>query len=131
VNFSPDFVSCVDAGNENGIPDFFPENNTLAHVVDHITYIGDLIGYDFVGLGSDFDGIQSTPRGLDDVSKYPDLIAELLRRGVSDKDAAKIAGGNILRVWKAVEHVAAKLQAAGEPVMEDDLPGLKVATKIV
>ncbi|KAI0012845.1 putative dipeptidase [Xylariaceae sp. FL0662B] len=125
VNFAPDFVSCVDKGAENGVPEYFPENNTLSHVADHITYIGDLIGYDHVGLGSDFDGISSTPRGLDDVSKYPDLIAELLKRGVSDKDAGKIVGGNILRVWGDVEKVAAKLQAAGELVLEDDLPGLR------
>ncbi|KAI2623291.1 putative dipeptidase [Hypoxylon sp. NC1633] len=125
VNFSPDFVSCVDKGAENGVPEFFPENNTLSHVADHITYIGDLIGYDHVGLGSDFDGIPNTPKGLDDVSKYPDLIAELLRRGISDKDAAKIAGGNILRVWGDVEKVASKLQAKGEPVLEDDLSSLR------
>ncbi|KAI0120059.1 dipeptidase [Nemania sp. FL0031] len=124
VNFSPDFISCVDNNNPNGVPDLYPANNTLSHVADHITYIGDLIGYDHVGLGSDFDGIQSTPEGLDDVSKYPDLIAELLRRGVSDADAAKVAGANILRVWADVEKVAAKLQARGEPVMEDDLPKL-------
>ncbi|KAI1131969.1 dipeptidase [Nemania abortiva] len=124
VNFSPDFVSCVDNKNPNGVPDLYPANNTLSHVADHITYIGNLIGYDHVGLGSDFDGIQSTPEGLDDVSKYPDLIAELLRRGVSDADAAKIAGANILRVWADVEKVAAKLQAQGEPIMEDDLPSL-------
>ncbi|GAW12650.1 hypothetical protein ANO14919_020200 [Xylariales sp. No.14919] len=122
VNFSPDFISCVDNGNSNGVPDLYPANNTLSHVADHIVYIGNLIGYDHVGLGSDFDGIQSTPEGLDDVSKYPDLIAELLRRGVSDQNAAKIAGGNILRVWADVENVAAKLQSRGEPVMEDDLP---------
>ncbi|KAI1776095.1 putative dipeptidase [Hypoxylon cercidicola] len=124
VNFLPDFISCVDKGAENGIPEFYPENNTLSHVVNHITYIGDLIGYDYVGLGSDFDGIPSTPEGLADVSKFPDLIAELLRRGVSDEDASKIAGGNILRVWGDAEKVAAKLQAEGEPVLEDDLPGL-------
>ena len=99
----------------------------MAHVANHITYIGDLIGYDHVGLGSDFDGIMSTPEGLPDVSAFPDLLAELLRRGVSDEDAAKVAGRNVLRVWKAVEDVAAKLQAQGEPVMEDDLPGLKLA----
>lgn len=63
-------------------------------MANHITYIGDLIGYDHVGLGSDFDGIASTPSGLDDVSKFPDLFAELLERGISDEDAAKIAGGN-------------------------------------
>ncbi|KXJ93159.1 membrane dipeptidase [Microdochium bolleyi] len=124
VNFAPDFVSCTKSDNEDGMPDFFPDNSTLAHVVDHITYIGGLIGYDHVGLGSDFDGIEATPEGLDDVSKYPDLIAELLRRGVSDKDAGKIAGGNILRVWRDAEEVAAKLQADGEPVLEDDLPSL-------
>jgi membrane dipeptidase len=114
----------VDNKNPNGVPDLYPANNTLSHVADHITYIGDLIGYDYVGLGSDFDGIQSTPEGLDDVSKYPDLIAELLRRGVSDADAAKVAGANILRVWADVEKVAAKLQSQGEPIMEDDLPNL-------
>ncbi|KAI1391171.1 putative dipeptidase [Hypoxylon trugodes] len=124
VNFSPDFISCVDKGAENGVPEFFPENNTLSQVVDHITYIGDLIGYDHVGLGSDFDGISSTPEGLGDVSKYPDLIAELLRRGISDEDASKIAGSNILRVWGDVEKVAAKLQAEGEPILEDDLSSL-------
>ncbi|KAF2972633.1 hypothetical protein GQX73_g979 [Xylaria multiplex] len=124
VNFSPDFISCVDNGNRNGVPDPYPANNTLSQVADHITYIGNLIGYDHVGLGSDFDGIQSTPEGLEDVSKYPDLIAELLRRGVSDADAAKVAGGNILRVWADVEQVAAKMQSRGEPVMEDDLPNL-------
>ncbi|KAI1096873.1 putative dipeptidase [Rostrohypoxylon terebratum] len=125
VNFAPDFISCVDKGAENGVPEFFPENNTLSHVVDHIEYIGNLIGYDHVGLGSDFDGIPSAPEGLTDVSKYPDLIAELLHRGISDEDAGKIAGGNILRVWGDVEKVAAKLQAEGEPVLEDDLEDLR------
>lgn len=114
----------MDNNNPNGVPDFYPPNSTLSHVADHITYIGDLIGYDHVGLGSDFDGIQSTPEGLGDVSKYPDLIAELLRRGVSDADAAKVVGANILRVWADVEKVAAKLQSQGAPVMEDDLQGL-------
>ncbi|OTB05810.1 hypothetical protein M426DRAFT_125303 [Hypoxylon sp. CI-4A] len=124
VNFNPDFISCIDTGAENGIPEYFPGNNTLSQVVDHITHIGDLIGYDYVGLGSDFDGIESTPEGLPDVSKYPELVAELLRRGVSDEDAAKVVGGNILRVWSDADEVAAKLQADGEPVLEDDLPGL-------
>ncbi|KAI0201310.1 dipeptidase [Astrocystis sublimbata] len=124
VNFSPDFVSCVESNNPNGVPDFYPANNTLSHVADHVTYIGELIGYDHVGFGSDFDGIPNTPEGLEDVSKYPDLVAELLHRGVSDTDAAKIVGGNVLRVWADVEKVAAKLQAKGEPVMEDDLPSM-------
>ncbi|KAI2641827.1 putative dipeptidase [Hypomontagnella submonticulosa] len=124
INFAPDFISCVDKDAENGIPEFFPENNTLSQVADHITYIGELIGYDYIGLGSDFDGIPAGPEGLEDVSKYPDLIAELLRRGVSDKDAAKIAGGNILRVWGEVEKTARILQEDGVPVLEDDLKSI-------
>jgi membrane dipeptidase len=124
VNFAPDFISCVDNGNENGIPDPVPENATLAQVVKHVLHIGNLIGFDHVGFGSDFDGISSTPAGLEDVSKYPDLVAELLRQGVDDEDAAKVVGGNLLRVWKDVDAVAAKMQANDGPVLEDDLPSL-------
>lgn len=125
VNFAPDFVSCTEGNNENGLPDFYPANSTLAHVAKHVMYIGDLIGYDYVGFGSDFDGIPSTPAGLDDVSKYPDLVAELLNQGVSDEDVAKVVGGNILRVWKDIDAVALDLQAKGTPSLEDDLPALK------
>lgn len=121
VNFSPDFVSCRESGREDGLPDFDEENATLEHVVDHIVYIGELIGYEHVGLGSDFDGIPTTPKGLDDVSKFPDLVAELLRRGVGDADAGKVVGGNLLRVWGEVDEVAARLQKEGTPVLEDDL----------
>jgi membrane dipeptidase len=125
INFSPDFVSCVAADNETGLPDFYPPNNTLAHVVEHIKHIGNLIGYDHVGLGSDFDGIPTTPKGLEDVSKFPDLVAEMLRQNISDRDAAKVVGGNLLRVWADVDKVALKLQASKEVPLEDDLPGLR------
>lgn len=129
VNFAPDFVSCTEGGggdgNENGLPDFYPANSTLAHVARHVMYIGERIGYDHVGFGSDFDGIGATPEGLGDVSKYPDLVAELLRQGVGDGDVAKVVGGNILRVWGAVDAVALELQAKGTPSLEDDLPSLK------
>lgn len=127
VNFSPDFISCTESDSETGVPDFYPPNSTLAQVVRHITYIGDLIGYDHVGLGSDFDGIPTVPEGLEDVSKFPDLVAALLREGVSDEDAAKIVGGNILRVWADVDAVALDLQAKGTLPLEDDLPMLKFA----
>ncbi|EPE32894.1 Metallo-dependent hydrolase [Glarea lozoyensis ATCC 20868] len=126
VNFSPDFVSCVaNSSDPSGMPIFDPSNSTLAHVVRHIVHIGELIGYDHVGLGSDFDGIPTTPTGLDDVSKFPDLVAEMLSQGVSDKDAAKVVGGNILRVWGDVDEVAHKMQAAGEKPLEDELPSLR------
>lgn len=121
VNFSPDFISCTVSDDPDGLPVFDPDHATLEHVVDHIVYIGDHIGYDHVGLGSDFDGIENVPRGLEDVSKYPDLIVELLRRGVSDEDAAKVVGGNLLRVWKEVDRIALKLQAEGVHPVEDNL----------
>ncbi|KAK5108071.1 hypothetical protein LTR62_008788 [Meristemomyces frigidus] len=120
VNFSPDFISCKASNSSSGIPDFVEETNTIEHVVKHIMHIGELIGYDHVGLGSDFDGIASTPRGLEDVSKFPDLIQMLLDRGVREKDAGKIAGRNLLRVWHEVDRVAARLQKAMDP-LEDEV----------
>jgi len=65
---------------------------------------------DHVGLGSDFDGITSVPLGLEDASKFPDLIAEMLRRGWSEQDVKKVAGLNALRVLGAAERVAAEMQ---------------------
>jgi membrane dipeptidase len=127
VTFAPEFVSCQTpkTPNPSGLPDFVPENSTLTHVVRHIKYIGGLIGYDHVGLGSDFDGIFDTPRGLEDVSKFPDLVAEMLKEGISDVDIAKIIGGNILRVWNDVDNIALQLQSKGIFQMEDVLPWLK------
>lgn len=79
----------------------------VGDVADHIDHIVNLVGVDHVGLGSDFDGLgESLPRGLSDVSQYPNLIRELIDRGYSDEDIAKICSGNILRVWVEVEGVA-------------------------
>ncbi|KAF2084220.1 hypothetical protein K490DRAFT_49703 [Saccharata proteae CBS 121410] len=114
VNFNPGFISCVESNDGTGIPIVYQPNNTIHQVVRHIKYIGDLIGYEHVGLGSDFDGIEDTPRGLEDVSKYPDLVKELLRQGVDDADVVKIVGRNILRVWQEVDDVAMRFIAAGE-----------------
>lgn len=124
VNFAPDFVSCKAGNASSGIPDFVEETNTLEHVVEHIMHIGDLIGYEHVGLGSDFDGIPGTPRGLEDVSKYPDLIQTLLDKGVSEYDVGLVAGENLLRVWSEVDRVAAKLQKEIAPVEDRLSPGI-------
>src|SRR5256885_6835628 len=80
---------------------------TLQQVADHIEHIRQIAGVDCVGIGSDFDGITEVPAGLEDVSKFPDLIAELLRRGWSEQDVKKVAGLNALRVLRAAEQVAA------------------------
>ncbi|MCA9692913.1 MAG: dipeptidase [Myxococcales bacterium] len=86
---------------------------TVGQVADHIEHVIWLVGVDHVGLGSDFDGVgDSLPAGLKDVSMYPNLFAELLARGHSEEDLEKIAGGNVLRVWEAVEAVAARHRAA-------------------
>ena len=82
---------------------------TLAQVADHIDHVRNVAGIDHVGIGGDYDGTSSVPVGLEDVSKYPDLIVELLRRGYSDYDVQKILGLNILRVMREVERVAATL----------------------
>jgi membrane dipeptidase len=86
---------------------------TLDDVVAHIEHVIAIAGVDHVGLGSDFDGVGPTlPTGLADVSMYPNLIAALLARGHSEADVEKIAGGNLLRVWREAERVAA---GAGAP----------------
>lgn len=86
---------------------------TLSEVADHIEHIAKVAGVDHVGLGSDFDGVGETlPSGLEDVATYPALLAELMRRGWSDPDVAKLAGGNVLRVMKAAEQVQARLTAS-------------------
>ncbi len=88
---------------------------TLAQVADHIEQIRKACGVDCVGLGSDFDGIPDTPEGLEGVDKYPALLAELARRGWTDEDLGKLAGGNLLRVLRETEAVAKRLQATTQP----------------
>jgi len=78
-----------------------PLRPTLSQVVDHIDYIVKMIGDDYVGIGSDYDGIDFAPKGLDDATTYPKITEELKRRGYSDKSIKKILGENVLRVMKA------------------------------
>ncbi len=88
---------------------------TLAQVADHMDHIAKVCGYDCVGIGSDFDGIPDTPVGLEGVDKFPNLLAELARRGWTDENLAKAAGGNVLRALREAEAVAKRLQATTAP----------------
>jgi membrane dipeptidase len=88
---------------------------TIAEVADHVDHIRKIAGIDHIGIGSDFDGITQTVQDLDNVSTYPRLTAELLRRGYSDEDVKKILGLNILRVMREAEKVSKRLQAERGP----------------
>ena len=98
---------------------------TLEQVADHIDHIRDIAGIDHIGIGSDYDGMPPGPRGLEDVSTYPDLFVELLKRGYSDEDIKKIAGNNVLRVMHKAEQVAGELQQNHGPseVWSSDVDG--------
>ena len=88
---------------------------TLAQVADHIDHVARIAGHDHVGIGSDFYGSTDEPTGLEDVSRFPDLFAELIRRGWTDGDLQKLAGGNLLRVLRAAETAATRLTAQRAP----------------
>jgi len=83
---------------------------TLGEVADHVEHARRVAGADHIGLGGDYDGNDSWPEGLEDVSGYPKLFAELIRRGWSDADLAKLSSGNILRVMKEAEEVSSRLK---------------------
>ena len=103
---------------------------TLQQVADHIEHVRDVAGVDHVGIGSDFDGIDTVPEGLEDSSKFPQLFAELIRRGWSDADLKKLAGQNLLRVLHAAEATAARLQKARQPSTKtiEELDGPRLAS---
>ncbi|KAH9941039.1 membrane dipeptidase-domain-containing protein [Amylocystis lapponica] len=90
-----------------------PGEATLQVVADHIDHIGNVAGRAHVGIGSDFDGIDGVPVGLEDVSKYPDLIAEMYRRGWNRFELAGLTGRNVLRILEGAEKAAAHLRAGG------------------
>jgi len=108
VNFYNQFINCTD-----------PTAASLSDVADHIVYIISKSGIDHVGIGSDFDGVDGQlPHGLEDVSKYIYLTAELFRRGFSDEDIIKIIGGNLLRVLREAENVSKQLQLTEMPFQQ-------------
>lgn len=88
---------------------------TVAQVADHMDHVRKVAGIDHLGIGSDYDGIPAGPSGLENVAMIPNLFAELVRRGYSDADLAKIAQGNILRVMRQAERIAARLQRERGP----------------
>ena len=90
---------------------------TLAQVADHIEYLANRIGARRVGIGSDYFGVPTKPVGLMDVSRFPHLIAELIARGWSDDNLAALAGGNFIRVMRAVEREGARLRATTPPLV--------------
>jgi membrane dipeptidase len=94
---------------------------TVRDISDHIDHVAKIAGHDHVGIGADLDGIDSTPTGMTGVETYPRLFAELIRRGWSDTDLAKLAGGNVLRVMHGAEAAAAS--------MKDVPPSLAVIDK--
>ncbi|RYP29371.1 hypothetical protein DL767_006757 [Monosporascus sp. MG133] len=92
---------------------------TLERVADHVQHVGDRIGYKHVGIGSDFDGTMQTASGLEDVSKFPMLIADLLRRGVPEQSIRDLVGLNVLRVLDAVEEVSVRMKKGEEKMLHD------------
>lgn len=94
-------------------------NATISDVADMIDHVRQVAGIDHIGIGSDFDGIGHGPAGLEDVSTFPNLFAELLRRGYSDADLKKIAGQNVLRAMRGMEDTARRLQATRAPSLAD------------
>ncbi len=92
---------------------------TYHDVVNHIDHIVKVAGIEHVGIGSDFDGITMWPVGLEDVSSYPRLTEELLRRGYSETDVHKILGGNVLRAFRQAGQVAKRLRATAAPEVDE------------
>lgn len=95
---------------------------TLAQVADHIVYAGEKIGYGHVGIGSDFDGMLEGPKGLDDTSCFPHLVAELVRRGVSEEDIKGVVGMNVIHLLERVESVAREMRDASVQMLCDEIP---------
>jgi membrane dipeptidase len=140
VNFVPSFISraahdsaesyrrqfdslaagVTDSAARKALRDRFRATHPMPHatikdVADHIEHVRQVAGIDHVGIGADFDGIDDTPDSLEDVSTYPRVFAELIRRGWTDADLAKLAGGNLIRAFHQAEVVAARLQHERAP----------------
>jgi len=125
-NVADEILDMVPANGGIVMVTFVPEHVTVRRheakmdmVLDHLFYIAERIGWDHVGLGSDFDGIASVIPGLEDVKCYPRLLEAILDRGATEEQLAKVAGENILRVWRGVEHTRDVMKAEGVLPVED------------
>lgn len=107
-SLNPGDPAAARAGLEQWLAANPPPPVTIGDLADHIDHIARVAGRDHVGIGSDYDGVSHLPQGMGGVETYPNLFAELFRRGWSDGDLAKLAGGNLLRVLRAAERVAAR-----------------------
>lgn len=97
--------------------------SNMDHVIDHIMHVGRLIGYDHIGLGSDYDGMFSAVKGVENVVRYPHLVARMLERGIVRSDVEKVIGLNVLRVLEGVE-LHSVLCKAKYPVMQEEVKQL-------
>jgi membrane dipeptidase len=119
---SAETVADEPLGRKRWLADHPGPSATLSQVADHIDHLRDVAGIDHVGIGSDFDGGEALPVGLGDVSRFPALLGELLRRGYSDDDVRKVAGGNLLRALRGAEAAATRIKgerAASEATIEE------------
>lgn len=107
VNLYSNFITCRDEAN-------------ISHVADHFDHLRRVIGAQFIGIGGDFEGVGRFPKGLEDVSKYPNLIQELLQRGWKEDDLANVLRGNFMRVFEEVERVRDELSS--KPPSEEQVP---------
>lgn len=97
----------------NVYPGFIGGEGDLDQVIKHVDHVSSIVGRDHVGVGTDFDGILSVPKGLEDVSHYPDLVAKLVDKGWSDRELAGFVGENVLRVLESAEKLAHKMREDG------------------
>lgn len=125
-NVPDDVIDMVRENNGIIMVTFVPEHVAsrradakLEMVLDHLFYIANRIGWNHVGLGSDFDGIASVIPGLEDVRCYPKLLQRILDRGATEEQLALVVGKNLMRVWKGVELIRDQMKAEGVLPVED------------
>ena len=105
INFYPVFLDSEFAARFSSSGDLDLERPSYKLIADHIDHVVSLVGVDYVGIGSDYDGIEITPDGMEDISMMPKLFDELRSRGYSEEDLEKIAGGNFFRVMEQVAQI--------------------------